>query len=221
MPSEVPLPGHDPADHALASRSFDRAMAELGVASDRAAEVRLALERRYQERGRHYHTLDHVAAMARLAAAHEPDLRDPSAVTLAIWYHDAVYRTRRADNEAQSAALCRRELGDLVPADRLDLIERLILATRTHEPTADLPDSAPFVDFDLAILGSEPAVYDAYARAIRKEYRWVPALIYRKRRAEALQRFASRPAIYFTPGCRRLETSARRNLARELGRLGG
>jgi predicted metal-dependent HD superfamily phosphohydrolase len=217
MTVEPRLPGGDPADHALAREAFDRAAADLGLSPEKAAAIRADLERRYRSRGRHYHTLDHVAAMARLAQEHQSALVDPSAVQLAIWYHDAVYRARRDDNEADSARLARRDLSGLIEPSRLEAVEKLILATGSHEPVAGLPDSELFLDLDLAILGTEPAVYDAYAKAIRAEYRWVPGPIYRRKRAEVLKGFLARPAIYTAIVMRqRMESAARANLAREL-----
>ena len=60
----------------------------------------------------------------------------------------------------------------------------------------------------------------AFDRAIREEYCWVPGFLYRRKRAEVLQGFLDRPAIYVTPALQeRFETQARANLERALGRL--
>jgi predicted metal-dependent HD superfamily phosphohydrolase len=159
-----------------------------------------------------------VAALATLAAEHADLLTDRPVVSLALWYHDAIYRPRRADNEAASASLAETELAALgVPDRAVADVSRLIIATSDHVPPSDLPDALPFLDFDLAILGSEPATYAAYARAIRREYRWVPGPVYRSARRAVLARFLERPRIYRTDRFReRLERQARANLAAEL-----
>ena len=211
-------PGSRPADLERARDGWDRAAASFGVARERAAAVRDGLEARYRERHRAYHTGAHVAALAGLAADHRDLLVDEPLVALAIWYHDAIYRPRRSDNEAASAKLADAELRSLgVPPRAVRDVGRLILATADHVPPADLADALPFLDFDLAILGSEPPVYEAYRQAIRREYRFVPRTVYRVRRRAVLGRFLERPRIYRTDRFQQLlEEPARANLTREL-----
>lgn len=215
-----PLPGSDSRSQALAKEAFTSALASLRVAPAIADRLLTRLEDRYHQRGRHYHDLNHVAAMATLAARFRHLFLDRSTVSLAIWYHDAVYRSRRSDNEEASAQLAASDLGPLIPTHAVEAVRELILETKTHQPNPNQPDSGPFLDLDLAILGSAPLVYDLYADAIRAEYRWVPAFIYRTKRAEVLRMFLARPTIYFTAELRaRWESSARENLVRELRML--
>ena len=54
---------------------------------------------------RHYHDLDHIKTLLALAEEHASEFTDREAVEAAIWFHDAVYDTRKADNEAESAKL--------------------------------------------------------------------------------------------------------------------
>lgn len=218
--AEPCLPGSDPKSHAAARHHLEQILIAAGSKPALARRLREALEERYRERGRHYHDLNHIAALHSLATTHRTTLADPDAVTLGIWYHDAVYRSRRVDNEEASAALARLELGPLLPAPSVERVAALILATRTHQAVEGLPDSGVFLDFDLAILAADAAVYDLYRKAIRAEYRWVPGFLYRRKRAEVLRRFLDRPAIYFTEPLRvRWEEPARANLARELAML--
>ena len=96
-----------------------------------------------------------------------------------------------------------------------------VLATR-HDDAPPPGDSALVVDIDLSILGREPAVFDAFDRAIRKEYAWVPGFLYRQKRRQLLQHLLDRPVLYATPALRdRFEAPARANLERALGRLAG
>jgi predicted metal-dependent HD superfamily phosphohydrolase len=212
------LPGSRPTDLARARDGWAQAAASFGVARDRAIAIREGLEARYRERHRAYHTSSHVAALAALAGAHRDLLLNEPVVTLAIWYHDAIYRPRRSDNEAASAKLADAELRTLgVPPRAVRDVGRLILATADHVPPADFADALPFLDFDLAILGSEPPVYEAYRQAIRREYRFVPRTVYRVRRRAVLARLLERPRIYRTDRFQqRLEEPARANLTREL-----
>ncbi len=81
--------------------------ARVGVDPARAAPHLDALVAAYGEPHRAYHGLAHVAHV--FAELDGVPLSDP-AVEWATWYHDAVYRPGRRDNEARSAALARGAL---------------------------------------------------------------------------------------------------------------
>lgn len=187
--------------------------AHLGPQPDLFAE----LAARYAEPWRAYHDLGHVLDV--LSVLDDVALTDPLAVTLAVWFHDAVYDPRANDNEERSAALAAERSANLLGGDWVRRVETLILATKRHEPTGD-PDTAALLDADLAILGASPARYDAYAAAIRREYAWVPDDAYREGRSRVLHGFLGRDRVYRTPRLfARFEAAARRNLRRELGFL--
>lgn len=220
MPTEAPLPGSNLHAHTQARRSFDGVLTAHGVSPAAADRIRGRLEDRYRERGRHYHDLSHVAALVGLVMEHRDRVVDADAVILAIWYHDAVYRSRRQTNEEESAELARSELTPLLPAHLVEAVVALIRSTQAHQPAEGPADAELFLDFDLSILGSPSPVYARYTKAIRAEYRWVPAFIYRTKRAEVLQRFLERPSIYLTKELQqRFEELARENLSRELALL--
>ena len=65
--------------------------------------LRDELVRAYEAADRHYHDLRHIEAL--LALARDQPLLDSAAVEAAIWFHDAIYDTRRNDNEERSAKL--------------------------------------------------------------------------------------------------------------------
>lgn len=173
------------------------------------------LEARYSEPHRHYHTLAHVEHMLELLPHAD------ETVVAAVWFHDAVYDGDA--NEERSAVLAREALQELGFAEeKIALVERMILATKKHEP-ADLPEPGlAFLDADLAILGSERARYDEYVRQVRKEYAHVPDDAFRTGRDAILRRFLERSRLYFTEGfSSRFEAKARENMIMERRRLAG
>jgi predicted metal-dependent HD superfamily phosphohydrolase len=189
------------------------------------------LVRHYEARGRHYHNSSHIAALLRWCGKYETSLQRPDIVRYAIWFHDVIYRSRRPnneDNEALSAdyaadALRRLSVSDAESPESMD-VQALIRATAKHR-LDELPahlkhDGSWFLDFDLAILGSRAEVYDEYAQAIRREYRWVPGPLYRRGRRQVLLNFQARPHLFFTTTLQNeWEAPARQNLARELAAL--
>jgi predicted metal-dependent HD superfamily phosphohydrolase len=156
---------------------------------------------------------------------YEDALSDQESVEAAIWFHDAVYDTRRHDNEERSAQLAADRLKDLVGPDRVALISGMIRATAGHHVPDALDgtqqrDCALFLDMDLSILGSTPEVFAAYEDAVRREYGWVPDALWREGRRKVLQSFMDRPTIYQSPQFRAShEATARANLTRSLERL--
>jgi predicted metal-dependent HD superfamily phosphohydrolase len=179
----------------------------------------------YSAEDRHYHGLAHIEAMLALATEYRHLLDDPQAVEAAIWFHDAIYDSRAKDNEAKSAELAEKRLSGRVDPHRLARIAAMINATATHQlpPLRDsdaVNDAALLLDMDLAILGAEPAVFDAYEKAVRLEYGWVEEPMWRAGRASVLQNFLARPHIFYTQSFRdRFEARARKNLERSLASL--
>ena len=87
-----------------------------------------------------------------------------------------MYDPRPHDNEEQSAALAERVLGELgwPPRPLRPPSARSCGPPRGHEADDDA-DSAVLLDADLAVLGSEPAAYQAYVTGVRAEYAHVDA----------------------------------------------
>lgn len=176
------------------------------------------LEARYSEPHRHYHTLAHVEHILELLPHAD------ETVVAAVWFHDAVHDALRLRsgqaprNEERSAELAARALRELgLPPEKIELVERMILATKRHE-RGDLPDSAlAFLDADLAILGSDRERYDEYVGQVRQEYAHVPDAQFRDARNAILRTFLERPRLYFTGEFfARFEATARANLRREI-----
>ena len=179
----------------------------------------------YKAGDRHYHNLTHIEAMLALAGDYQALLHDPEAVEAAIWFHDAIYDSKAKDNEARSAALAEKKLAGRTDAGRLGRIGAMILATATHQlpqfdDAAATRDASLFLDMDLSILGAAPDAFDAYERAVRREYGWVEEPMWRAGRGAVLNSFLARPHIFHTEEFRRrFEPQARLNMARSLETL--
>lgn len=171
--------------------------------------------------GRAYHNLDHLTEMLSHYRGIPPDLAPaaPPIFGIALIYHDIVYRAGRADNEARSAdmAVAALEAAGVDMAGQT-YCRDLIMATKTHQPKNN--DEGLLVDLDLAVLARPAEGYDAYTRAIRKEFSLYPGFLYRPGRKKALQHFIKQPNIYYHPFFRNdWEVPARKNLLREIERL--
>ena len=179
----------------------------------------------YRQPGRHYHGLAHIQALLALLQEHRADLADPHAVEAAVWFHDAIYDSRRSDNEARSAALAAEKLSSRIEAARLSRIVAMIEATATHTlpglgSEAANRDAAHFLDMDLSILGAPKSAFDSYEAAVRREYAWVDDKAWRSGRAAVLRKFLARPRIFHTEAFReQFEAQARKNIARSIAAL--
>jgi predicted metal-dependent HD superfamily phosphohydrolase len=174
----------------------------------------------YAAKHRHYHTSEHInQCLAELDRVREQALR-PDEIELALWFHDAVYVTRRKDNEARSARWAVQFLtSNAVDAERSQRVSDLIMAT-THDAAVQDADAMILVDVDLSILGADPATYACFEANVREEYWWVPGVLFGPTRARILQSFLDRPSVYMTaPFRERLEHAARRNLAAAIAEL--
>jgi predicted metal-dependent HD superfamily phosphohydrolase len=184
-----------------------------------------ALEAAYATPPRAYHNFRHVQDVLQHfdAVAAGPGWLQPREVFLAALYHDAIYDAGRRDNEARSAELAAEHIGRWLPDDGVDAarVSDLINLTARHgtlAPDAVDRDAALFLDCDMAILGAEPAAFDAYDRGIAAEYRGhVPGWMYRINRRRFLKTLLARKRIYLSDFFHeRLDARARGNLRRAL-----
>ena len=185
------------------------------------ADEFVALKKRYDEKHRHYHSMQHIGEClahfdsARTLCEHADE------VELALWFHDAIYEPRAKDNEAQSAAWAGRVMraADL-SGEAAQRVHALIMKT-CHDALPETSDEQVLVDIDLAILGSAPERFDEYETQVRAEYAWVPEFMFKRTRRKILTAFQERPALYATAFFhKKLEAQARVNLARSLAELG-
>jgi predicted metal-dependent HD superfamily phosphohydrolase len=179
-----------------------------------------ALVKAYGERHRHYHTAEHIDACLLNLDRSALQIEHPHEVELALWFHDAVYNPLSKNNELESANWAESFLSEnRATSDAIQRVQALIMAT-VHDAPALTKDASLLIDIDLAILGVQPQAYETFEKAVRKEYRFVPAFIYRKKRAEILKQFLSRERIYQNePFASQLEAQARINLTQAIDKL--
>ena len=173
---------------------------------------------RWSEPHRHYHTVEHLAAVLGVIAEYADRVPDPDAVRLAAWFHDAVYDPRRVDNEEASALLAEASLPELtVTPNRIAEVARLVRLTASHDPLPGDRNGGLLIDADLAILAASPEEYRAYTVAIRREYGHLDDAVFAAGRASVLHNLLSLPRLFHTPVLRDdWEDLARHNTTREL-----
>lgn len=198
---------------------WNQCFADLGLRPPKD-EAFQDLNRRYHEKHRAYHTLQHIGECFEQFRDARTVARSPGAVGIALWYHDAIYDTHAQDNEEKSADLACSILESAgADAGVLGDVRALILATR-HSALPQTLDEGFLVDIDLSILGAEQSRFDEYERQVRKEYGWVDETMFRAVRAQILKGLLERTRIYTTQPFRdRLESKARANLSRSITTL--
>lgn len=189
-----------------------------------AGELYEEISRRYSAFSRHYHNLQHIAALLSLSGQYSPHLQDKDIVDSAIFYHDIIYNVLRKDNERRSAVLAAKRLTTLGwPAGKREVVVVFIEATKSHQIPGNAPnasDLAWFLDFDMAILAAPWEAYSQYAAQVRREYRIYPGRLYKPGRNAFLQQTLQAPHIFHTAVFReQYEPAARANMERELGQL--
>lgn len=179
----------------------------------------------YAEPHRRYHTLEHLAEVLAMVGDLVDLAREPAAVELAAWFHDAIYDPRAGpgvneDASAHSAAEVLSEVG--VPEAVIAHIRRLIAITATHSVERDDIDAAVLSDADLWILAAPRSRYGRYARDVRAEYGWLGDEMWVKGRSAVLAGFIDRKRLFATDRAHvALTAGARGNMTWELATLLG
>ena len=188
------------------------------------------LEAAYATPPRAYHNFGHVQEVlhrfAEVTAG--PGWTQPAEVYLAVLYHDAIYEAGRKDNEARSADLAMAQIARWLPEHGVDTLRvaELINLTARHGQFSPVDfgddgfalDARHFLDCDMAILGAERGVFDAYDAGIAEEYRGhVPGFLFRLNRKRFLKGLLARERIYLSDWFhQRYDASARANLRRAI-----
>lgn len=217
-----------PTDDLLAAWTALLTSARGGTAHPDPTPYGADLLQRWAEPQRHYHStthlrtvLDQVALLAPEDPRREGSPFDRDTVLLAVWFHDAVYRPDRSENEERSARLAERALPEAgVDASRTAEVARLVRLTTSHNPSPDDAAGAVLCDADLSVLAGPPNAYARYAAQIRREYSFVPESVFRTARSEVLTQLLALPAVFSTPyGAEHWEEAARHNVQTELDLL--
>ncbi len=152
----------------------------------------------YSAKNRAYHNINHIQMCLSEFDRVKDRLNDPTEVELAIWFHDVIYNPRSLYNEEKSAEFATSNLNTCgISPIRINKVRELILATK-HDRSINDSDTKYLVDIDISILGYPPEIYEYYENCIRKEYKWVPKIMYKKKRREVLLSFLDRGQIYQT-----------------------
>ncbi|NLU68096.1 hypothetical protein [Streptomyces sp. HNM0574] len=181
---------------------------------------------RWTEPQRRYHGPHHLLAVLNRVDELAPHCPSPAAdprldldaVLLAAWFHDAVYRPDRSENEERSAHLAERALPEAgVSRGRTAEVARLVRLTVSHDPVAGDTSGEVLCDADLGVLAGSPEAYAHYAAQIRQEYGFVPHDAFREGRAAVLRQLLGLPRLFRTAyAYEHWERVARRNLTTEL-----
>ena len=132
------------------------------------------LMRRYNEPGRHYHTPLHLLRAVVEFDRVRGEFDRPHRVLAAIFYAQSVSHAL----PQKSAAYWKFVATDVIGIEHKMTVTAVaeMIALSGPIPSADRPsdrDTALFLDIELAIVGADARIYDAYRHAMREEYRHV------------------------------------------------
>lgn len=181
-------------------------------------ELGFELLERWGEDHRKYHSRTHLlAVLEALDVLTDPALPARS-VTLAAWFHDAVYEGIAGQDEEESARLAEDRLAIAgLPESVVDEVARLVRLTSEHSPAPDDHAGALLCDADLSILGAEPAAYARYLKAVREDYAHVSDPDFAAGRAAVVRQLLALDPLFHSERAKSLWLdAARRNLEAEL-----
>ncbi|MGO4858538.1 DUF4031 domain-containing protein [Arthrobacter sp. 2MCAF14] len=181
-------------------------------------ELGFELLERWGEDHRKYHSRTHLlAVLEALDLLTEPGPPARS-VTLAAWFHDAVYEGIAGQDEEQSARLAEDRLAIAgLPGQVIDDVARLVRLTSTHSPEPGDHLGALLCDADLSVLGAEPKAYARYLAAVREDYAHVGDADFAAGRAAVVRQLLALDPLFHSERAKSLWLdAARRNLEAEL-----
>ena len=191
-----------------------------GARDDSAAIHRQLLDA-YREPQRFYHTLEHIEHCLGMFELCKPELEQPDAVELAIWFHDAIYVPGAPDNEARSAGLYRHHADDVHADDFVALVSRLILATLHDGNSLEDPDADYMVDIDLSSFGLDWDAFLRDSKNLRLERPAVSDEDFYRNQGDFQKLLLARERFFHSKFFQqRFEQRARANLARYVDHIG-
>lgn len=178
------------------------------------------IEKKYTEKGRHYHDLLHLENMFRELEKVKDNISDFTAVSFSVFYHDIVYDASSKSNEEKSALRAEQRLAELgLNQNEIALVSTEILATKSHQKSENM-DINYLLDADLSVLGKDWETYHNYTQNIRKEYSVYPDFLYKPGRKKVLNYFLELESIFKTDYFKeKYELQAKENITAELGFL--
>lgn len=199
----------------------------MGWDRDAAGQVYERIHDSYSQYFRVYHNLGHLAECFGHFDRIKRHLSRPDLVEYALWLHDLVCVPGSICNEELSAMAAEQWADRLgAPAGFGRTAGSYILLTghglATGQGGEIPPDAACLLDIDLAVLSRPAEGYEAYEAAIRREYAYLDAAVYRQGRLQVLEHFLTRPRIYRTEAFGgSYEKQARANIRQAVHRLNG
>lgn len=183
----------------------------------------------YEDENRHYHDKGHLLYMLQLALHHKKiTMKEVSAMDLlqAIFAHDCIMKD---ESDVSAEELSARHFEGLgVPLINADSIAQAIRATEylSNPDVAGYltlnPIAKVLVSLDLAILGSNKAVYDKYKAKVRMEYSHVSPISYIQGREMALTKLiemAKKGNLISLAGFEEINKKAIQNMTDEMNSL--
>ncbi|MEV8149575.1 DUF4031 domain-containing protein [Arthrobacter sp. NPDC080073] len=181
-------------------------------------ELGFELLERWGEDHRKYHSRTHLLAVLEALDLLTDPGQPARPVTLAAWFHDAVYEGIAGQDEEQSARLAEDRLA-LAGLARpvIDEVARLVRLTSTHSPEPGDHTGALLCDADLSILGAEPTAYARYLAAVREDYAHVSDADFAAGRTAVVRQLLTLDPLFHSERAKGLWLdAARRNLEAEL-----
>lgn len=178
-----------------------------------------SLIKHYSEKHRAYHNLEHISdCLEKLDSIPSP-IKGRREIELAIWFHDIIYNPYGKNNELKSANMAVSFLNNQDCSEKVKSnIHDLIMSTLHNKIPKNISEKI-IMDIDISILGAEYNVYKEYSEKIRKEYKLVPRILYRKKRKEILSNFLKKNQLYHSDYFQFLEKDARNNITLEIKEL--
>ncbi|MEA1847430.1 hypothetical protein U9K52_00775 [Chryseobacterium sp. MHB01] len=178
------------------------------------------IEKRYTEKGRHYHNFNHLQNMFSELDKVKDDIENYHIISFSVFYHDVIYDASSKSNEEKSARFSEKHLQQIgAEPGFIEKISQQIMATKFHQKSGD-NDTDYLVDADLSVLGQEPENYKDYTQKIRKEYSVYPDFLYNPGRKKVLRHFLESESIFKTEYFKaKYERQARKNILSEIDGL--
>jgi predicted metal-dependent HD superfamily phosphohydrolase len=178
------------------------------------------IEKKYSEKGRHYHNLEHLENMFSELDSVKDNIENFETIAFSVFYHDVIYDSTSKSNEEKSAEFAKIRLEKLnLDSSLIEKISEQIIATKVHQQSEN-QDTNYLLDADLTILGKDLETYIDYTEKIRKEYSIYPDFLYKPGRKKVLKHFLELENIFKTEFFReKYEKQARRNIQFEIESL--